>query len=854
MKSILNKTAVYLAGGLLTLSCTTVPTNNTEVGLEQRGAQHQRQNIEQQIESLLAQMTLEEKISLTHANSKFSIASIERLGIHEMWMSDGPHGVRHEINRHNWGSAEWTDDHSTYLPNLTAVAASWNKEMAKLHGDVLGAEARHRDKDVILGPGVNLARLPLYGRNFEYMGEDPLLAGKLAAAEIKAIQANDVAATVKHYALNTQELNRIAVDAKPDERTLREIYLPAFEYAVKEGEVMAVMGAYNRYMGTNANQSKHLVKDILKGEWGFDGVLLTDWNVDINSFDAAINGLDIEMGTDVASYDDYFLAKPLQKLIVDGKVPMSVLDDKVRRILRIQLRMGMMDKHRLSGERNTIKHQQAARRIAQEGIVLLKNNNDVLPLDKNKIRNVLVMGPNADKLHAMGGGSSQVKALYEISPLQGLKAALGDNVNITVMRAKSSEISPIPGDFVMSRHWTGTPAWSVNRYKNKQMTEKWVDELSYPESAYQSPQGIDNETVVMQAQIKPLATGKHHFKLKLQGSAKLKLDGKSIINADSNNEKLFSETVNLTANQTYQVEVIYQGNQSFVIGWDAPGLEFTPENEYLAAAKQADAVIYFGGLSHDDDREAIDRTDMALPGSQDEIISKLLAANQNTVVFMIAGSAVEMPWAEQANAIVWGWYAGMEAGNAFADVLVGKTNPSGKMPITLPAKIADTPAIALNDYNEHDSYYKEGVFMGYRWFEAKNIQPLFAFGHGLSYTSFEYSDIKLSTDKLTSDEQLTVTCTITNTGKVAGAEVVQLYVQDSEASVARPIKELKGFAKVMLQPNQSETVTFSLNKRDLSFWDVNTGDWLAESGEFKVMLAAAADDIRLQQAFTYQAK
>ena len=700
--------------------------------------------VEKNVENLLVTLTLEEKISLVHASGKFHINGIERVGIPEMWLSDGPHGVRHQINRDDWNSAGWTDDHATYLPHLTSVAASWDVEIAALHGQVLGAEARDRKKDFILGPGVNLARLPLYGRNFEYMGEDPILAAKLVVPQIKAIQANDVAATVKHYALNTQELNRTGVNAKPDERTLREVYLPAFEASVKEANVLGMMGSYNEYFGTNANQSKHLVMDILKGEWGYKGVLLTDWNVDINTHDAAMFGLDLEMGTDVASYDDYFLADPLLAEIKAGNIPVSVLDDKVRRILRVQFSIGMYDENRIKGKRNTKQHQIAARKIAAEGIVLLKNDNvganKVLPLDKSIIKNILVLGPNADKKHGTGGGSSEVKSLYEITPLAGLKAQLGDDVNLTVMRTRSSVLTPIASDYVASRHWTGTPAWNISYYQD-QARKTLISESWIVDSKFQSNKKIA-EYITMKGKIKPLKSGLHTLKVSAVGSFTLKVDNKNIINLSSIDDKQTSNEIDLNAEQSYAFEITYDGNSSFTLGWDAPGNLFVEEADYIAAAKAADAVIYFGGLSHGDDRESIDRSDMKLPNSQDEIITNLLNANKKTIVFLVAGSAVEMPWADEANAIVWGWYGGMEAGHAFADVLFGEINPSGKMPITLPEKLEHTAPIALNDYNEKESLYSEGVFIGYRWFEQQHIKPIFTFGHGLSYTEFEVSNIQ----------------------------------------------------------------------------------------------------------------
>ncbi|MDP7592930.1 MAG: glycoside hydrolase family 3 C-terminal domain-containing protein [Litorilituus sp.] len=808
---------------------------------------------------MLSKMTLPEKVSLAHASGKFHVNAIERLGIPEMWLSDGPHGVRHQIERHTWDSAGWTDDHATYLPHLTSVAASWDKDIAALHGQVLGAEARERKKDFILGPGVNLARLPLYGRNFEYMGEDPILAAKLVVPQIKAIQANDVAATVKHYALNTQELNRTGVNAKPDERTLREVYLPAFEASVKEANVLGMMGAYNEYNGTNANQSKHLVMDILKGEWGYKGVLLSDWHVDINTYDAAVNGLDLEMGTQVDNYQDYFLAKPFLEMIQAGKITESVADEKARRILRVQHTIGMYDKNRLPGARNTKAHQAAARKIATEGVVLLKNDavgvKPVLPLGKKQVKNILVLGPNADKKHGTGGGSSEVKSLYEVTPLEGLKAKFGEDVNITVMRARSSELGAIASDYVESRHWTGTPAWNVFYFK--ELARKNVmDRAWIVDSKFKAKDTSITQYITMSAKIKPLTTGLHQLNVETLGDFQLKINDDVIIdhqvNAEQGSTDKLTHGIELKAGESYAFEIQYNGNRHFTLGWNAPGELFSSEAEYIAAAKQADAVIYYGGLSHGDDRESIDRPDMKLPNSQDEIISKLIAANEKTIVFLVAGSAVEMPWAERANAIVWGWYGGMEAGHAFADILTGDVNPSGKMPITLPARLEDTAPIALNDYNAKESLYTEGVFIGYRWFEQQAIKPMFSFGHGLSYTDFSLSNIKLSTKNMAGDDKMTVTATVTNTGLIDGAEVVQLYLHDKEASVDRPIRELKGFAKIYLIAGESKTVSIELNKRDLSFWDVNTNDWLAESGEFEVQLGNSLDNILLQDSFTYK--
>ncbi|MCL1052071.1 glycoside hydrolase family 3 C-terminal domain-containing protein [Shewanella abyssi] len=808
--------------------------------------------VEQTIKTLIPQMTLAEKVSLVHANGKFTTAAIERLGIHEMWLSDGPHGVRHEIERDSWNSANWSSDDSTYLPVLTAVAASWNIDMATLHGAVLGSEARHRGKDLILGPGVNLARLPLYGRNFEYLGEDPYLASKLVVPQIKAIQKNDVAATIKHFALNTQELNRTGVNAKPDERTLREVYLPAFEAAVKQANVYAMMGSYNEFRGTNANQSKHLVMDILKGEWGYKGLLVTDWNVDINTVDAAINGLDLEMGTDVANYQDYYLAEPLIKMINAGKVPVAALDDKVARILRVQLSIGMMDNHRLGGQRNIAAHRVAARRIAAEGIVLLKNSRQVLPLDQSKVSNILVLGPNLDKKHGQGGGSSEVKSLYEITPLQGLRDKLGDRVNITVMRAQSSQLAPISNDYLATRHWTGTPSWNISYFtddsRQKLIHESWIADSEFKPSSFTAKDA--QQFITMKAAIKPLESGVHTLKVTAKGKINIKIDGKPFMQYEGDSLEVVTKNISLMGSKDYQFEIDYNGTDGYTLGWDTPNKLFNSEAEYLSAAKKADAVIYFGGLSHSDDRESIDRADLVLPNQQDEMIAKLIEANPNTIVFLTAGSAVEMPWKDNASTIVWNSYSGMEGGYAVADMLFGDVNPSGKMPFTLPKSLADTAPIALNDYNATESLYSEGVFIGHRWFEQQNIKPLFSFGHGLSYTNFTLSNIKLSAASISQSDTLNVAVTVTNIGKVAGAEVVQLYLHDKKASVERPEKELKGFAKVMLKPGESKQISMQLTQRDLSFWDDKTNDWLAEAGEFDVLLGTSLDYIHLRETFT----
>jgi beta-glucosidase len=846
---------LLLAIPFAVVSCSSPSTTSQKANdgiAKEIGLRKSSEAIEAQVDYLLGQLTLEEKISLVHANSKFTVAGVERLGIPEMRLSDGPHGVRAEVMRHQWDSANWETDYATYLPPLTAVAASWDPAIATMHGNVLGSEARHREKDIILGPGVNLARLPTYGRNFEYLGEDPFLASRMVVPEIKAIQEHDVAACVKHYALNSQELNRFSVNAEPDERALREVYLPAFEAAVKEAKVWSVMGAYNQVYGTNANQSRLLVNDILKQQWGFNGVVLTDWHVDINTFDAAMNGLDLEMGTDVPNYEDYFFAQPLLKMIKDGKVPEAILDEKVRRILRMQIHIGMMDPARKAGARNTPEHRQAAQTIAENGIVLLKNSRQALPLNKSTLKKLVVMGPNASLRHGRGGGSSQVKSDYEVTPLQGLQKALGKDVEIIYLRAATNaDVEPIAADYLTTRHRSGTPTWNASYYESAARTgTPVIDRI--PSSSFTAADKNKTQYLTLTAVLTPLASGVHKLRLQVVGSASVNVDGKEVMNVKNGVGKVAEQDITLEGGKPYSFEVRYDGSQTFTLGWEEPGSHYNTKAEYMATARSADAVLYFGGLNHDYDREGQDRANMQLPGGQDQVIADLAKANPNTVVFLVAGSAVEMPWADQVSTIVWGWYGGMESGHAFARMLLGDVNPSGKMPITLPAKLTDTAPIKLDDYNDKISLYKEGVFIGYRWFEQQNIQPTFVFGHGLSYTTFAISNLQMPARFAKDAKEFPVKVSVKNTGKRAGAEVVQLYLGDMEASVPRPAKELKGFNKVFLEPGESKTLTITLTPRDLSFWDVKSQDWLAEEGQFKVMIGSSVANIQAQGQFEYR--
>lgn len=698
--------------------------------------------IEERVEDALKRMTVEEKVAMLHAQSKFSSAGVPRLGIPENWMTDGPHGIRAEVLWDEWYGANWTNDSCIAFPALTALAATWDPEMSALYGKSIGEEARYRNKNVLLGPGVNIYRTPLNGRNFEYMGEDPYLASKMVVPYIREVQKNGVAACVKHYALNNQEIYRGHINVIVDDRALHEIYLPAFKASVQEGGAWAIMGAYNKYKGEHACHNQYLLNDILKRDWGFDGVVVSDWGGVHDTKESIFNGLDMEFGSWTNgmnwgasnAYDNYYLAQPYLKMIKSGEVGTKELDDKVRRILRLVFRTNMA-KDRHFGSFGTQEHALAGRKIAEAGIVLLQNNRDVLPVDITKVKKILVVGENAVKPMTIGGGSSSLKAKYEVSPLEGIRARVGNAAEVNYARG----------------------------YQSPAVKKQDVKGAKAPEQ-----QAIDVEAL---------------------------------------------------------------------------------RSEAVEAAKAADVVLFVGGLNKNDgqDCEGNDRASLGLPYAQDELISALAAANPNTVVVIVSGNAVAMPWVKEVPSIVEAWYSGTEAGNALAAILFGDVNPSGKLPFTFPVRLEDNGAHALGEHpgDSIDVKYNESIFVGYRWADKqKKVKPLFPFGHGLSYTTFAYS--KPSADKkvITSDDNITFTVAVRNTGDREGQEVVQLYISDLKSSLPRPVKELKGFKKVRLAPGEEKEVSFTIAKDAFSFYDDSKGEWVIEPGKFEAHVAASAGDVR----------
>jgi beta-glucosidase len=813
-----------------------------------------RATVEERIDRLLEQMTLEEKVSLCHAGSKFAVSGIPRLGIPEFWMSDGPHGVRHEICRDSWDPVETDEDRSTYLPTGIALAATWNPALARRFGEVLGAEARQRGKDMILGPGINIIRTPICGRSFEYYGEDPFHIAKMVVPAVQGIQSQQVAACVKHYAANSQELNRQGVDAQMDERTLREIYLPGFEAAVVHGKCLAVMGAYNKFRGQYCSHNEYLVNYILKGEWNFEGCFLSDWAAVVDTREAARFGLDLEMGTD-KPYEDYYLANPFRGAIERGELDEALVNDKARRNLRVMFRIGMFDSNRKEGERNTARHHQTALEIAREAIVLLKNEGAVLPLDKGRLSRLVVIGENAVARHASGGHSSGVKALYEITPLEGLRDRLGGNVRIEHFQgypAQSGDFQCVDPQYLgVADERAGTRGWRAlyRRQSDRQgqavSRAETVIDFDWADTGPFSGADAGKFSAEWKATFVPPEAGSYEFVLLGACHASFSIDGVAVIHRFEGGSETVYKSVELEGGRAYEFRVELPPCRSPVrvkMGWIPPWNRLgEDEAQLIEAAKSADAVLFFGGLTHQYDLEGTDRRDMALHEGQNELVARIADLNPRTVVVLVSGSPVEMPWVDRIPAIVQMWYAGMEGGNAIADVLIGNTTPSGKLPITFPKALEDSPAHALGDYAAGVCRYQEGIFVGYRWFDAREIEPLFPFGHGLSYTTFELSGLSVES----TEADVRVALNVKNIGDRPGSEVVQIYIGQSAPSVERPPRELKEFAKVALEPGELRRVQFDLPRAAFAFWGESKREWVVEPGEFLLEAGVSSRQIIL---------
>lgn len=700
----------------------------------------------EKIEEIISELKLEEKVAMVHAAGLFRNGSVERLGIPSLYMSDGPMGVRNEFPNASWVPVGNTDDYVTYLPSISALACTWNRNLAYEEGNILGKEARGRGKDIILAPGINIVRSPLGGRNFEYMSEDPYLTAQLAVPYIKGVQENDVAACVKHFAVNSQETERLNVDVVIDERAVREIYLPAFEAAVKEGNSYSIMSAYNKLWGLHCSHNKWLLRDVLEKEWGYDGVLVSDWSAISDTKLAAEAGMDIEMSV-TDNFDEYFFANPLIKAVKEGEIKEELIDEKVRKILKLMYRLNMFSDERKSGEYNSFESRRKTLDIARESVILLKNEENLLPLSK-KVKKVAVIGQNANIRHCEGGGSAEVKSLYEVTPLMGIKMLLGGNCEVAYAKGYTHDFN-----------------------KRKAVNE---------------------------------------------------------------------EAIELAKNSDVVI---------FIGGLKHTKEDFSLFQNALHSTKEDNMVVNI-------DSEGNDKTDMKLPYNQDEIINSLLEVNPNTIVVITAGSPVDMSsWVDKSKALVNVSYNGMEGGRALAEVLFGDVNPSGKLTVTIPKKLEDSPAHSIGEFpGKAQVRYDEGIFVGYRYFSTYDVEPQFVFGHGLSYTEFRYNDIKVNLTEENEKINATVKFKVTNIGEKEGAEVAQVYVNDVESSVKRPVIELKGFEKVRLMPGESKEVTINLDKKSFAFYSDEENSWILEDGKFNILIGSSSTDIRLEESINIKSK
>ena len=816
------------------------------------------QAVDERVETLLKKLTMREKISLLSGEDSWHTVPIERLGIPSLVMTDGPHGVRSsqpETGR--------IDGPATSFPTGISMASSWNPDLIERVGAALGEETRAMGCDILLGPCVNIVRHPLAGRNFEAYAEDPFLAGKIGVGYVKGVQSQRVGTSLKHYACNNQEIERHRGNSIIDERTLREIYLSQFEMVVKEADPWTVMCSYNRINGEYASQNHHLLKDILKGEWGYPGVVVSDWGANHTVFESVKNGLDLEMPGPAKYY-----GRLLEEAVLTWQIDEQAVDDAARRLLRMLLISGKIDGDTLPpGSLNTPAHQSLARELAEESIVLLRNEGGLLPLKAGQIKSIAVIGPHANVGSIGGGGSSFLEAPYRVSPLEGLQKALqGQPVALKFAQGCDNFAKLPPLRALKLTTPDGKPGalcqvWDNSDFSGEPVVER-IEKNRFDFWWFTAPVKEVKETFAIRwvGRLTASENGRHSFGLSSAGEARLYVDGKLLIeNSAEISETPFSASYNqaeimLSAGQTYEfkLEAIRPANVSHAHAAVSFAYAPLPEEDHrfdeaVALARSCDAAVVCVGLPEYFESEGGDRPNMELPGRQNELVEAVLAANPRTVVVVNAGAPVRLPWAEKVPALLEAFYAGLEGGSAVARILLGEINPSGKLAVTFPKRLEDTPAY-INYPGTKQVQYGEGIFVGYRYYDMRDIAPAFPFGYGLSYTTFTYSGINLPAE-VKAGQPVEVSLTVTNSGQTAGKEVVQLYVRDVQSSLARPPKELKGFAKLDLAPGESKVVSFSLDERALSFYDPYRKCWVAEPGEFEILVGSSSRDIRLSGKF-----
>jgi beta-glucosidase len=802
------------------------------------------------IDDLLAQMTLDEKISMLAGADLWHSVAIPRLGIPQFKMTDGPNGARGA-----WGSMSTP---SVAAPVGIALGATWNPALIEKVGNVLGDEVKAKGAHILLAPTVNIHRTPIAGRNFECYSEDPFLSGMMASAYIKGIQARGVGACIKHFIANDQEFERFSISSEVDERTLREIYLEPFRIAIRNSNPWAVMSSYNRVNGTYACEYDHSLLEILKGEWVFEGIVMSDW---FGTYDEGVpaGGLDIEMPGPAR----WMAAEVVKKALNNGSLTEASLNDKVHRLLNVLEKAGLFENPTLQLERaeNKPQHRKIVREAAREAIVLLKNDG-TLPL--KKVKSIAVIGPCADKAQILGGGSSSVTPHYVITPLEGIRNRAAKNVKVDFAPGcfiHKNLSAPAPQTLSIA---DGRIGLNLNLFNGTELSGIPV----YSEVTTRVQHGwfhtsvpnADQESFSMRMEgyFAPKESGTHTLSLTAVGWGKLYLDGKVIIDhtSDSDMGKQLTKVLKLEGGKSYPIKMEYYWKGA--PRWRSVGIGHQPPQpkdliaDAVKLAKKTDVVVLVASLNGEWESEGFDRADMKLPGAQNELIERVAKANKNTIVVLNVGSPIEMPWIEKAPAVVQLWYNSQEQGNALADILFGDENPSGKLPTTFPIRLQDNPAYINYPGENGKVHYGEGIFVGYRYYDKKEVAPLFPFGHGLSYTTFKYSKLRVSKKSIKPDQTLTVKLDVTNTGKVTGKEVVQLYVRDVQSTFARPEKELKAFKKIELKPKQTKTVTFTLNREAFWYFDTIKNAWSTEAGDFEILVGASSRDIRLKGMVTLE--
>ncbi|MBI9057330.1 MAG: glycoside hydrolase family 3 C-terminal domain-containing protein [Labilibaculum sp.] len=794
---------------------------------------------ESQINSIIEQMTLEEKFNMIGGHKSFYIRPLKRLGIPSIRMADGPCGVK------NYGA-------STSYPSPICLAASWDTIVASNVGMATAKEAKAKDVQIMLTPGMNLYRAAMCGRNFEYLGEDPYLSGQLASAYIQGMQEQGIIATAKHYVANNQEFDRNHTSSDMDERTLHELYLPAFKTCVEKAQVGIVMSSYNLINGVHASQNHYLINEILKKDWNFDGIVMSDWVSVYDGIEAAKAGLDIEMPAGKHMHPDT-LALAINK----GELREEIIDDKIRRILGIYYRFNLMDS--ISQKTNINKEALAktALEAARGGIVLLKNENNILPIDSEKIKTIAVLGPNAAEAVTGGGGSSFVTPYQKVSILESIKKLSGDNIQIKYSEGpfprfldQFYENTKFQNEGLKGEYFKGVTL------EGEPVAIRQDQSINYEWTKDNLPEGISKNqfSVRWTGKFRPQTSGDFYFAVSADDGFRLIVNNDTILNEWTNNSEIPRSTIlKLKAGEIYDVKLeYYQTWGTAAIKFGIGPFEKNHLQESIEFAQESDMAIVCMGFDKSIEREGIDRP-YSLPQKQVDFIKSIAAVNKNTVVILNAGGNADISnWIENVGGLLHAWYPGEKGSEAISEIILGKVNPSGKLPFSIEKKWED--AATYNSYYDEDKdkrvTYSEGIFLGYRHFDTHNVEPLFPFGFGMSYTTFSYDKLKVDSKHFEEDDNVFVSVKITNTGDFRGKEVIQLYVSDIESSLPRPAKELKAFAKVDLAPGETKTVKMKLNKESFSFYDPQKHNWVAESGKFEIMVGSSSKDIRKRTFIT----